>query len=198
MALVPWEFSNVQTISVSELKDKLLTKGCKAVSIVLNTVPKMNKNVEKGVPNPYYGRVTKRAYYGVLIGFNYENSVNNQLFREGKEGDFEAVARAYGEHVEGTPVIEHNGKFYLQCKLQRTISTQFYVDGEPVEESVVEPYIVKSKPSARQAAAGVEKEVKPFNPLLTNIETIVMGGETYTIAKEETTEEATEAVKEVS
>ena len=191
MAIVPWEFKNVQTISVDELKSKLLTKGCKAVSIVLNTVPKMNKNVSKGVPNPYYGRVTKRAYYGVLIGFSYENSVNNQLVREGKEAEFEAAARTYGDHVDGTPVIEYNGKHYLQCKLQSTIGTQFYVDGEPVEESVVDPYIVKPKPSKRQADAGVEKAVKPFNPLLTNIETIVMGGETYTILKEETAGEET-------
>ena len=190
MAMVPWEFSNVQTINVGELQSKLReVKGARAVSVVTVTVPAMNKKVN-GEINPYHGRVQKRTYRSVMIGFRYQNSVNNQLDREGKETDFVAKPRQWGVHVDGTPLIEHKGKFYLECKVERVIGNQYYVDGEMVEDSVVEPYITKRTPSARQAAAGVEKEVILIDVALENIETITMNGDAYTITKEAAIEEA--------
>jgi hypothetical protein len=234
----------MQTISVDELQAKLRAiKGCRAVSITTLTVPTLNKKVN-GDPNPYYGRVKKRSYSSVMIGFRYENSVNNQREREGLEADFEAKPRPWGKHVQGdlvsdvssvfdvdstierdgrsyvkckvvkmpymfepasrvehdgafyfecdvnglpyvyhwTPLIEHNGKFYLECKLERTIDTQYLVDGEVVEYDVIKPYFPVRKESSRQ---GVDKTVKPFDPALENIETLVMNGDSYSVVKEE-------------
>lgn len=190
------EFKNVQTINRNELEVRLREeiKGCRPVSIVINTVPQMNKKVD-GQPNPLYGRVKKRAYHSVMVGFNYQNSVNNQRDREGKETDFVAESRAWGEHVEGaSALIYYNGQYYLSCKLERTIATQYLVDGEVVDyETVVKPYMPVRKESSRQ---GVDKTVKPMNPFLKNIETITMNGETYVIEKEEgvTEEVVTEEV----
>jgi hypothetical protein len=109
MAIVPWEFENMKTIGVNELRCKLLeVKGAKAVSVVTITVPLMNKRVN-GEANPFYDRVKKRTYRSCMIGFRYENSVNNQREREGKEVDFVAAPRKWGVHLDGTPLIDQNG-----------------------------------------------------------------------------------------
>ena len=194
MAIVPWEFSNVQTISRSEFKTKLMdVRGARAVSVVTVTVPQMNKKVN-GEPNPFYGRVQKRTYLSVMIGFRYENSVNNQREREEKDADFVAAPRAWGVHVQGTPLIEHNGKFYLECKVEKVLGSHYFLDGEPADDEVIEPYLAKRKTSSRQ---GVDKTVILIDVELKNIETIVMNGDTYTISHEdeapqdpETTEDA--------
>jgi hypothetical protein len=182
----PWEFENVQTISRDELQSKLReVKGCRAVSVVMVTAPAMNKKVN-GEANPFYGRVQKRTYRSVMIGFRYENSVNNQRQREEKETDFVALPRRWGVHIEGTPLIEHEGNLYLECKVERVIGNQYLLDGEVVEDEVVKPYLAVRKQSSRQE---VDNEVILIDVKLENIETIVMNGDTYTIVKGEDVKE---------
>ena len=174
------------TINRDELKTKLMdVKGATAVSVVTVTVPQMNKK-HNGEANPFYGRVQKRTYRSCMIGFRYQNSVNNQREREDKDADFISEPRKWGEHVPGTPLIEHKGKYYLECKVERVIDNHYLLDGEPADDEVVEPYLAQRKSSSRQ---GVDKTVILIDVSLENIETISMFGEVYELTKEETPEE---------
>jgi hypothetical protein len=172
----------MMTVSIDELRSKLLeVTGAKAVSVVMVTVPQMNKKVN-GEANPFYGRVQKRTYRSVVIGFRYENSVNNQRAREDKDLDFVAMPRTWGVHIDGTPLVEHRERYYLECKVERVIESNYLLDGELADDEVVEPYLAKRTQSSRQ---GVDKEVVLIDVNLENIEVLVMDGETYEIIKEE-------------
>jgi hypothetical protein len=126
-----------------------------------------------------------------MIGFRYQNSVNNQREREGKDTDFVAMPRKWGVHIDGTPLIEHNGKYYLECKVERVIESNYLLDGELADDEVIEPYLAERSKSSRQ---NLDREVIPITPSLENIEVLVMNGETYMISKEEVTEETIVAV----
>jgi hypothetical protein len=175
----------MQTIGVNELQSKLHEiKGARAASVVTVTSPAMNKKVN-GEANPFYGRVKKRTYRSVMIGFRYENSVNNQRDREEKDVDFVALPRKWGVHIDGTPLIEHKGKYYLECKVEKVIESVYLLDGELADDEVVEPYLAPRSASSRQ---NLDKEVVLIDVSLENIEVIVMGGDTYVISKGEVTE----------
>jgi hypothetical protein len=170
------------TISRDELLNKLRNiKGTTAIGITTVTKPDMNKKVN-GEPNPYYGRVSKWARRSCMIGFKYTNSVNNQREREDKDADFVAQPRKWGVRIAGTPLVEHNGKFYLECKVERVLESHYFLDDDLADDEVVEPYLVKRSQSGRQ---GVDREVILIDPALENIESIVMFGEVFDIIKEE-------------
>jgi hypothetical protein len=166
------------TISQTELESKLRAiKGTTIVTVTTFTTKSMNKKVN-GEINPYHGRVQTRARNNCMIGFIYTNSVNNQREREGNDEEFVAHPRKWGVRVQGTPLVEHKGNVYLECKVQKNLSTQYFVDGEEVDRSVVEPWFTKRKDSGRQE---VENPVILMDPMLSNIEQIAMFGETYTV-----------------
>lgn len=58
--------------------------------------------------------VTKEQTQNVFINAKWENVVNNALKKEGKAADFVLSERKWGKHVPNTPLIEYNGKYYLQ------------------------------------------------------------------------------------
>lgn len=61
-----------------------------------------------------------------FMGFDYQNSVNNAQEKQGEERDFVAQPRKWGKHVNAC-LIEHNGKFYLQLKAQKSRIKPFYM-----------------------------------------------------------------------
>lgn len=91
--------------------------GNTIISIDTVTVPKL----KGGKSNPMQGVVRK-----VMIGANvmvftnkrsngYENMVMRRLAQEGKDpSSFQLGPRAWGQRIEGTPFIEHNGALYLE------------------------------------------------------------------------------------
>lgn len=90
--------------------DLLLTiDHAQPVGIVTRTVPKMRKT-----DNQFYDRITKLTEANVFASVDYERSVNAQREREGKEANFQAAERAFGERefVNGkkTCVIRHTTK----------------------------------------------------------------------------------------
>lgn len=118
-------------------------RGCRVISFTTETIPSMRKG-----GNPWYGRIVKRSYVNGLIGFNYQNSVNNALIRQGEEADFTAGPRAWGERIDGTPLVYHEGQYYLEVKVQRSTSEYFTMEGERVDECEVRPYLRAPSPSA--------------------------------------------------
>lgn len=91
--------------------------GASIISIDTVTTPKL----KGGKSNPMQGQVRK-----VMIGANvmvftnkrsngYENMVMRRLAQEGKDPkSFQLGPRAWGQRIEGTPFIEHNGALYLE------------------------------------------------------------------------------------
>jgi hypothetical protein len=166
------------TINRTELELLLRNvKGTTLAGVVILTVPQVNKKVN-GVANPIHGRVQKRAHRNVVLGFKYENSVNNQRIREDKDADFVAEPRAWGVRIDGTPLVSHNDNLYLECKVERVVEAQYLLDGQPVEDSEVEPYLPVRKPSSRQE---VDRPVVLIDVKLENVEQLRIFGEVYNV-----------------
>jgi len=98
--------------------------------------------------------------------------------REGLDNDFSAFPRKWGKRIVGTPLVEHNGKYYLEMKVQSAAAT-YILGGEEIPVSDLIPYFPK-KSASRQ---GVEKEVILRDYALENIKGIRYGGQTITVGK---------------
>lgn len=170
-----------QVITKRQLTDQLLnTKGATIVSMETFTKPNLLKT-----NNPYWDKenkkwlLTKISKVNGMIGWRYTNSVNNQRVRENKKDDFQAVERRWGQRIQGTPLVEHKGKVYIELKLENRYETVYVDDGgREVDTEFVEQFLPKSKRSSRQ---GLDKEVVLRDYMLDSIESITMGGEFYKV-----------------
>jgi hypothetical protein len=129
--------------------------GAQPASLQYVTEPKLNKD-----GNLKFGTVTKIANVGVMVGYCYENSVNNQLEREAKEREFvsqplwngkgKRISLALSTHIE-------KGTFYLTYKAQQTFKS-FHFDTalNLIPISLLKPYFPQSDPAKYQ---GTEKAV---------------------------------------
>lgn len=166
-------------------KDQLVAtitavQGTTFATIETDTVPDMRKT-----GNPYVGRVRKLSKVRVMIGANYENGVNRQAEREGNEdaGEFKAMKLAYGSWLVPHKLIEHKGEIQIRvtCKPDEKPEVSYTLDGEPMEKSVIEPFLPVKKESARQEEFGVERQVVPRNYKLDSIKSITVYGTHYRI-----------------
>lgn len=98
--------------------------GAQPVSVQYVTSPKLNK-----LGKSKFGNVIKIANVGGMIGYVYENSVNNQKEREGKERDFlaQSLWKGKGKRLS-TALSMHieKGKYYLTFKHQQTFKSFFF------------------------------------------------------------------------
>lgn len=157
-------------IKLGELKAALASrKGTSFVTIVAVTDPRMRKR-----DNPYAGRVQKRSTVNGAIGWIYQNSVNRERVREELEADFESFPRKWGERIKGTPFVEHKGKTYLELKVEKSISTEYLLDGEVIDKSVIEEWLPKRKPEGERQQ--VENPVILRDYDLSNIKEISFDG----------------------
>lgn len=98
-----------------------------------------------GKKNPHQGLVTKRTTGSQVIVFTnsksngYENMVRRRLEKEGKNPDrFELQPRKWGARIPGTPIVEYNGKHYIEVIFLRAGKSEFYLNGAPIaRENVV-------------------------------------------------------------
>ena len=123
-------------------------KGSHPATLVTRTYPKLRKNCP-------YSNVVKESRINVIMGFSYQNSVNNQREREDRDTDFIPLPLKWGHHIvslEGKPlpVIEHKGETYLQVKVQKVLSSTYLVDDKPIDESEISPYLPDRKEGERQ------------------------------------------------
>lgn len=149
-------------------------KGCTAVSIDAETTPKMNKT-----GNPFFGRVKKFCRMDGLIGFDYENAVNNQAGREGKD-ERDAKPRAWGTLTADRLFVEHKGKFYLQMKVQSS-STPIYRDetGAEIDKAALAPYMPERTVSSTQA--DLDKEIVVRDVSMENVKGMRFNGGEFEI-----------------
>ncbi len=149
-------------------------------TFVAATEVKMNKtDVEtKKTPNPYHGRVVKRQKSNVFIKFDYENSVNKARLKEGKDADFVAKPRAWGVHVDNTPLIEHKGEFYLEARfLGNEPLIEYFIDkGTPIDKKLFEAFCPEKPESKTQ---DLENEVVIRDFKISGILEITMNGFRY-------------------
>lgn len=162
-------------MKLGELKAALASrKGTSFVTIVALTDPRMRKR-----GNPYIGRVLKRSTVNGAIGWIYQNSVNRERARENLEPDFEAFPRKWGQRIKGTPFVEHKGKTYLELKVERALSTEYLLDGEVVDKSVIEEWLPKRKPEGERQEVDRPIILRDYD--LANIKAITFDGITIAV-----------------
>jgi len=162
-------------MKLGELKAALASrKGTSFVTIVALTDPRMRKR-----GNPYIGRVQKRSTVNGAIGWIYQNSVNRERARENLEPDFEAFPRKWGQRIKGTPFVEHKGKTYLELKVERALSTEYLLDGEVVDKSVIEEWLPKRKPEGERQEVDRPIILRDYD--LANIKAITFDGITIAV-----------------
>lgn len=168
-------------ITTEQLAELLANvRGAQMVSIVAKTIPTMRKT-----DNPHWGNCFKLAHVNGVIGWKYENSVNNQRIREEQPTDesgavlhFTAEPRTWGERLHN-PLVEKDGQFYLELKVQKSVQHQYQNNqGETIPHNEVQPFLRTRGESKRQQ---VDKPVILRDYKLSNIKAINMEGTTYEV-----------------
>ena len=148
--------------------------GSQPVSIQYVTNPKIKKAGKEK-----FGEITKVAAIGGLLGYDYQNSVNNQRERENKEQNFESgqIWNGKGKKINNC-LVKHTekGTFYVAYKHQQTFRS-FYFDDllQPVKHADLNEFFYASS-SKKQ---NLDQEVNHRYISLENIRRLKMKGVTY-------------------
>ena len=174
-------------ISRSEFIDVVMNmRGCQFATIrYTTTIDAVNKKMQGGKKNPYYGRVnTATESVGIYIGASYENGVNNRI--SDPETTFEAERLPWGEWYRYKYLILHKGAFYVRYYIAKTTRTNVsvYLDGTKCDEETakaIKSTFRQREGSARQAEVGIAKEdqMKPCTAAVANIVSVTMDGTIY-------------------
>ena len=125
-------------------------KGAELVTIKTETIPTLN-----AAGKAKFGQIFKQCHMNIMIGFDYENCVNNQKGREQAELDFVSAPRRWGTRPD-LKTVEHNGQTYISANCLKTFDVEYIgQDGETIDAELVKPYLPK-KSASRQ---DVQKEV---------------------------------------
>src|SRR4051812_13236191 len=96
------------------------------------TIPKL----KGGKKNPQQGRVTKHHKGARVMLFTnknssgYENMVRRRLEAEGKDPDtFVLGELQWGKRIYDSPLIEHEGKYYMQVIFLAPGTVDYFLDG---------------------------------------------------------------------
>jgi hypothetical protein len=170
--------ATVQAIKVVQLAEMLMNhKGSTAVTIVTRTEPEMRKT-----GNPFLGNVFKVSRVNGMIGFNYANSVNNQLNREDKNADFIASPRKWGNRLPRTPIVEHKGNLYLEMKVEKSLGHRYEdASGIPLDDATMLQVssFLPNRPKAQ--SQGTDKEIILRDYKLASILSITYRGTCYLV-----------------
>jgi len=170
----------VVAINESQLIDMLLkNKGATIVTIVTRTEPDMRKT-----GNPFTGKVFKISRVNGMIGFNYTNSVNNQLKREGEVADFVAQPRKWGVRIDGTPLLEHKGNYYIEMKVEKSLGHRYeWADGKELDDASVADMSAFMSVHNKPTTQGTEKEIILRDYKTASILSITYRGTCYLVAR---------------
>jgi len=169
---------NCKKISKKVLAEMLLNwnLGAQPASIEYVSQPKLTKEGKEK-----FGSLIKVAYAGVMLGYIYENAVNNEREREGLTRDFisqplwngkgKRLSSCLAKHVE-------KNELYLSYKYQQSFGC-VYLDEKLniVPKDVAENYMVKSFPKNQ----GVENPVYHRELNINNIKRIKIKKISYEI-----------------
>jgi len=151
--------------------------GAQPVSLQYVTEPKLTKEGKQK-----FGNVTKIANVGGMVGYVYENSVNNQLEREGKEREFMAqpLWKGAGKRIS-TALSMHvtKGTFYLTYKAQQTFRA-LHLDSSLnlIPNNVIKAYFPPTDPTKYQ---GTETAIYHREISIDNVRRLKFKKTTYVI-----------------
>lgn len=156
------------------------------ISLFMLTDVVMNKFLnykENGrqFPNPYFNGGVKKLSkkYKIIIGFDYENSVNGRLEKEGKESDFESQKNWF-EHISKCVVTDTKTgtKKYLtyQYLKDSTLTEEFHFDNDIIGKEMFKQYMKSSTDYSNQ---GLDNPLMYQVVNIDNIVEISMGGSVY-------------------
>jgi len=134
------------------------------VALVSQSMVKTDK--ESGEINSlWYAKegVTKRTTYQVTLNGIYQNMVNNQREREGKERDFKAKPNWFEpvfDSVNGSVVCNKNSKedYYLKVAVRSAVTSEYFIEGRTATEQEIAT-IKKFRSSSKPKNQGTEKEI---------------------------------------
>ena len=171
-----------ETISLAGLVMKLAQapNNCQ-MGFTLVTEPKMNKtgknHLNERVANPYLGMlVEKVSTIKGKIKYDYEKEVNDQRLNEGKEADFKAKPRPWGEK-DGC-FVSHKNELYMDVMVEKALDSEYLIENEPVDKEKLEPYMPAKNKSKTQ---GLEKEVYVRTVKLKSVKEATIGTKDYII-----------------
>lgn len=167
------------------LSTVLNIRGCRPVSFVAETTPELKTG------NPFGGttrthRLRKMSRVSGMIGFRYENAVNNQRGREespidpitGEVETFVAEPRKWGVRRAGSPFVDHKGVEYLEVKVERSLQCEYRLDdGTPVDAATVAQWLPEKEEGRRQM---VRRVVSIRDYKLENLREVTINGQTHT------------------
>lgn len=134
--------------------------------------------------NPFAGRVLKVSKFLAIVGnWSYKNSLINQANREEIETEFEIKPRKWGHRLSDSGIVLHNGKLYLECKIEKSLSSRIVFDnGQYIPQSdieIIRSFIPIRKESSTQDA--IEKKIILRDYAFDSIRKIKLNGITYRI-----------------
>ncbi len=134
-------------------------KGSTFASIDTETSVKLTG----GKKNPLQDKITKttKGVNVILFGgtdqSGYENMIKRRLADEGKDPDsFTLGARAWGTRVGQSPIIEHNGKYYLECIFVNPGKSVYLNEGVEINKEDIQglPETKEKEPAKEGEALG--------------------------------------------
>lgn len=148
-------------------------------TIVSETEPTLIK--PKNLNSKFIG-LKKVSYKLVLLNFLYDNSVRNQMIREGIDPEsFEQKERTNGLiYYPNSKCLMHNidqTKDYLWYKLEKNLESKFFLNGIEIPKVALEGVLYVAKSSSTQES--LEKKIIVNNLLLSNLVAIKANGQTY-------------------
>jgi len=147
-----------------------LTSATPATFVAITEV-KLNKS------NPYFGRIQKKQRSNVFVNFDYENSINKALIKEGKTPDFKAKPRAWGNRIPNTPLILHKNQYYLEARfLKHEPTVEYFLDGDAIEKEMIEDHLPKVTESKQH---GLEEAIIIRDFKIDSIHEITVNGTHY-------------------
>ena len=150
-------------------------RGAQPVTVETRTVPTMRKT-----GNPFAGNVVKLSRVNGFVNWTYATSVNNQRDREGRDTNFEALPRQWGTRVASTPFVLHNGRVYVELKVERSLGHGYQtLSGQPIPvESLIDFLPAKREDSGRQE---VERAVVLRDYAIDSLTAVTFAGERHVI-----------------
>ena len=141
------------TIAAFIMKAANAPENC-PIEILSLTIPKMNKSGKNDqgekIANPYLDRVKKQSLMKCTIKYSYTNDVNTQRLNEGKQADFVAKPRQWGDK-DGCIVSKPDGQLYIDVRVDKTVSSIYILDNkEPIKKELLTPFMSPESESKRQ------------------------------------------------
>jgi hypothetical protein len=204
----------MRTITRNEMKEILSNVNFPDMISFISKVPvKMNQYLDYWItdengkksknPNPTVnpflesGIINHSKKFKIITGFDYVNSVNNRLKKEGKEqnfvGGFQPTVNENGEVVPSEREVwfemiskglvtdrKTHSKFYLRYQFLKDSVTdsEYLYNGNPILKQLFESYMTK-KVEDSYSNQGLDETLNFQVCDLNNITEISMGGEKY-------------------